>query len=240
MDQMLTDEIREEIEEKTVDDDDDDNKGEEVANVEEASFHGDSSNIDSSDNELVVPARRNRRIPPPSQTNISVDNEKEVLDGFADDEREGEDYHGYDDSQVLDMLKDLQEKEKKQLEEKFLRQDVEKAKKSGFQDNVEDGDSSSDGLDSADERMALSSCDEEEVQYPEFDEVTNMKDPHFSLGMLFSCGAVFRKAVRQHAIVHQRGIRLKENLKKKIKWICVDGCQWKCDGINNKGVPVSK
>ncbi|XP_074370703.1 uncharacterized protein LOC141711897 [Apium graveolens] len=82
--------------------------------------------------------------------------------------------------------------------------------------------------------MAWSSCDEEEMQYPEFNEVTYMKDPQFSLGMLFSSGAIFRKAVRQHAILHQRGIRLKKNLKEKIKWICADGCSWKCYGIQQQ------
>lgn len=93
-------------------------------------------------------------------------------------------------------------------------------------------DSSSEGsFNSSDERMALSSCDEEEFQFPEFNEMTDMDDPHFELGMLFTSGKTFRAAVRKHAIVQQRPIRLKKNLADKIKWICSGGCAWKCYGI---------
>lgn len=94
--------------------------------------------------------------------------------------------------------------------------------------------SSEDSWNSADERMAMSSCDEGEIHYPEFNEISGMDDPQFALGMLFTSGKVFRAAVRKHAIVHRRLIRLKKNLSDKIKWVCAPGCEWKCYGIKQK------
>ncbi|XP_074343713.1 uncharacterized protein LOC141687377 isoform X2 [Apium graveolens] len=94
--------------------------------------------------------------------------------------------------------------------------------------------SSEDSWNSADERMAVSSCDEADIQYPEYNEITGMDDPQFALGMLFTSGAVFRAAIRKHAIVHQRPIRLRKNLSDKIKWVCAAGCEWKCYGIKQK------
>lgn len=63
------DEIREEIEERTsIGNDVGNNRvGEEDDEVEEASFHGDNSNLDSSENEVVtLLPKRVRRIPPPN------------------------------------------------------------------------------------------------------------------------------------------------------------------------------
>lgn len=93
-----------------------------------------------------------------------------------------------------------------------------------------DGSSSESMFNSDEERMVVSSCDEDDPEYPEFNEITDMADPQFKLGMLFSSGKVFRAAVRKHAIVHQRGVRLTKNLSDKIKWRCVDGCKWKVHG----------
>ena len=91
-----------------------------------------------------------------------------------------------------------------------------------------DDDSSDSPYNSNEDRMALSSCDEVDDEYKEFNEATDMEDPQFRMGMLFSNAQVFRAVVRMHAIKHQRGIRLKKNLSDKVKWICVPGCDWKC------------
>lgn len=72
------------------------------------------------------------------------------------------------------------------------------------------------------------------MHYPEFNEATGMKDTQFSLGMLFSSSAILRKSIRQHTIVHQRSIRLRKNLKIKIKWICTEGCNLKCYEIQQQ------
>ena len=74
-----------------------------------------------------------------------------------------------------------------------------------------------------DERMAVSSCDDD-ISFDEFNEMTDMDDSQFKIGMLFASGAIFRVAVRKHAIVQQRPIRLKKNLgDNKIKWVCSGG-----------------
>ncbi|WOG95161.1 hypothetical protein DCAR_0414464 [Daucus carota subsp. sativus] len=59
--------------------------------------------------------------------------------------------------------------------------------------------------------MALSSCDEADSSYPQFNENADMEDPKFRLAMVFSSGQAFRDVVRKHAIVHQRPVRLKKN-----------------------------
>lgn len=86
-----------------------------------------------------------------------------------------------------------------------------------FLDNDTDDCTSSDDYNSSEERMAIISCDEDDVQYIEFNEATGMEDPKFSLGMLFTSGEIFRAAVRKHAIVHQRPILLKKKVGKKNK-----------------------
>ena len=91
-----------------------------------------------------------------------------------------------------------------------------------------DDESSDSPYNSNEDRMALSSCDESDSEYPEFNDATDMADPQFRMGMLFSSAQVFRAAVRMHAIKHQRGVRLKKNLGNILKWVCMKGCDWKC------------
>lgn len=97
----------------------------------------------------------------------------------------------------------------------------------------EDG-SRSDDYDSAEERMAISSSNEEDVPYLEFNEATHMEDPKFSLGMSFSSSQIFREVVRKYAIKHHRSINLKKILGKKINWICVERLPSKCYGIQQQ------
>nr|XP_017221583.1 PREDICTED: parathymosin-like [Daucus carota subsp. sativus] len=54
-----------------------------------------------------------------------------------------------------------------------------------------DDDSSVGEYNSADERMAEDSCDEDGDEYPEFNELTDMENPEFRAGMLFTSGKVF-------------------------------------------------
>lgn len=113
-----------------------------------------------------------------------------------------------------------------------------KAYEAGDDDNYEpsdvDDESSESLYDSSEERMAVSSCDEDNPQYPQFNVIIDMDDPQFKLGMLFSSGPIFRAAVRKYAIIHQRPLRLKKNLKDEIKWVCRDGYEWKCYGIRQQ------
>lgn len=48
-----------------------------------------------------------------------------------------------------------------------------------------------------------------------------MKDLVFKLGMVFANAKVFSVAVRQHVIKHQRGVVIKKNLGKKVKFVCI-------------------
>lgn len=114
-----------------------------------------------------------------------------------------------------------------QFVEEKVNQVKEQVKQGEHYKNVDEDDSTSVGsFNSEEEKMEISSCDEDEVQFPEFNEVTDMKDPKFLLGMLFTSGTVFREAVRRYAIFNQRPIKLRKNLREKIKWVCSDGCSW--------------
>ena len=89
-------------------------------------------------------------------------------------------------------------------------------------------------LRSSEERMALSSCDEADSSYPQFNENADMEDPKFRLAMVFSSGQAFRDVVRKHAIVHQRAVRLKKNQIDRIRWIRCAGCEWKVYATKQK------
>ena len=60
------------------------------------------------------------------------------------------------------------------------------------------GDDSSEGaFNSADERMALDSGDESGSDCKEFNELTDMEDPQFEMGMKFTSGRVFRGSCKE-------------------------------------------
>lgn len=75
--------------------------------------------------------------------------------------------------------------------------------------------------------MAISSDDEDDHIFPEFNEEKDMKDPHFELGMLFSSAEVLRLAVRSHAISQRRPVIRQPNMGSKVQFICKDPCRWK-------------
>ena len=122
---------------------------------------------------------------------------------------------------------------KKNKRVRFKTSDTEEDEEKKFEDEddeiaEESGSESSESLyDSSEERIALSSRDEDDSTYPEFNEEIDMDDPQFKIGMLFINGPAFRAAIRKHAIVNQRPVRLRKNHGKRIKWICSRGCKWK-------------
>ena len=79
---------------------------------------------------------------------------------------------------------------------------------------------------SDEERMAANSTDEDDSSFPEFNEDVDMKSPDFQSGMLLKSGQIFRKAVRNHAIMERRPIELVPNYGRKIKYVCKKPCQW--------------
>lgn len=177
------------------------------------SFHGDSLNLDSSDSDIPQPKSKAMRVT--SQTNVARKIEKKKKGKLFEKSINAE---------------NVSNAEKFVNNEAGIEADVEVEKYVEF----EESDSSEGTYDSSDERMTISSCDEEEIRYPEFNEITGMDDPQFSLGMLFSSGVVFRTAVQKYAIVNQKGIGIKKNLKDKIKWVCQDGCPRKCYGVKQQ------
>ena len=69
--------------------------------------------------------------------------------------------------------------------------------------------------------------DSDEVsQWPEFNNETDMRDPQFKKGMLFSNREVLKEAIRKYGIKNRYNVKLKRNDKKKVKAIFKVGCPW--------------
>ncbi|KAM1300064.1 hypothetical protein ACFX2H_011283 [Malus domestica] len=63
--------------------------------------------------------------------------------------------------------------------------------------------------------------------YSEFNEKTDMKNPHFSLGLIFRDVAQFKKAVVMHSMINGYGnVYFPRNEKFKVDAACKDGCPW--------------
>ncbi|XP_074376912.1 uncharacterized protein LOC141718430 [Apium graveolens] len=75
--------------------------------------------------------------------------------------------------------------------------------------------------------MACNSTDEEEVTFPFFNSITDMKDPEFQLGMLFPNAKIFRAAVRKQTIMHRRPIKICGNYGIRVRFIYEKPCEWK-------------
>ncbi|PQM32637.1 uncharacterized protein Pyn_32820 [Prunus yedoensis var. nudiflora] len=71
------------------------------------------------------------------------------------------------------------------------------------------------------------SDEEVDKNWPEFNAATEMADPKFELGMLFTDCKVFRDAVREYSILQNRDIVFIRNEALKLKAVCGDpDCGW--------------
>lgn len=62
--------------------------------------------------------------------------------------------------------------------------------------------------------------------FKKFRAESDMEDPRFKVGMLFSTPEDFKAAVKQYAIKHQRPIKLVKNDKRRVRATCVKPCEW--------------
>ena len=176
-------------------------------------------NIDKRKSSRKMKSPAKRRVPAKKQ-------KKDVLAEEKEEEHEDEHEDAHVEEEPVAADEEIEEEDKH--EEKYVAADERNEEEAVIND-----DDSEDSWNSGDEMMAVSSCDEDDKQYPEFNEVTGMEDPQFSMGMLFASAKVFREAVRRHAI-HQRPIRLRKNLSDIINWVCAKGCDCKCYGTKLK------
>ncbi|CAB4279543.1 unnamed protein product [Prunus armeniaca] len=71
------------------------------------------------------------------------------------------------------------------------------------------------------------SDEEVDKNWPEFNAATDMADPKFEIGMLFSDCKVFRAAVREYSILQNRDVVFIRNEALKLKAVCGDpDCGW--------------
>lgn len=141
-----------------------------VSDVEVGSFHDDSSNVDSEDDEVCAVRDKRKTVKENREGNVPR----------------------------IDVLNDE------------------------VISDISDND-----YNSEDERMAANSTDEDCVSYAVFNERTDMEDPKFKLGMMFSSANSFRAAVQKHAITQRKAVAQVRNFGKRVKYVCkVKGCKW--------------
>ncbi|KAK1350638.1 hypothetical protein POM88_054627 [Heracleum sosnowskyi] len=163
------------------------------------SFEGDSSNVDSSDSEVDILPKKKKRIPPPNppyrtrkrgrysmlrpsqeevdgkgKWKVKPKNIKPIKrvkkkrshesDGENEEKQVEVQVDPVDDTEQHDQVDPVEDTEHEEEQQEDLIEDTVQ--------NIEDS-SSEDGYNSDDERMAMSSCDEEEFQFPEFNEMTD-------------------------------------------------------------------
>lgn len=70
--------------------------------------------------------------------------------------------------------------------------------------------------------------DSENSLYSSSDEVneTDMEDPRFKLGMFFSTTKDFKTTIKEHAIKHQRNVKLVKNDQRRVRARCEVPCEW--------------
>lgn len=73
----------------------------------------------------------------------------------------------------------------------------------------------------------ISSEDEVGYLFPEFMAETDMRDPKFQLGQLFSSVQECRKAIRTYGAVNGYNVKCKANDERRVQGICKSGCTWR-------------
>ncbi|KAL4377914.1 hypothetical protein GQ457_02G034320 [Hibiscus cannabinus] len=64
------------------------------------------------------------------------------------------------------------------------------------------------------------------VKFPEFNTETDMVNPQFQKGMVFSGKEIFKAAVREYGIKNRVDLKLKRTDSKRVHVICKEGCPW--------------
>ncbi|KAL8126898.1 hypothetical protein AgCh_013989 [Apium graveolens] len=151
-------------------------------NEDNINFQGDSFNMDSSKSEVEIEIKmKKKRVPSPNPPYRTRERSRYImLRGLfknTEDKRVVLDDIDGPPSRQTNQHENV--KDKKNVAEKAGQK---KVGKKGVVDKKVNDDVCSEGMfDSDEERMALSFCDEAEIQFPEFNENTDMKDPKFVL-----------------------------------------------------------
>lgn len=81
------------------------------------------------------------------------------------------------------------------------------------------------------ENSFYSSSDEEnegrrKTPFKKFRPETNMEDPRFKLGMIFSTTKDFKTTIKEHEIKQQRNVKLVKNDQRRVRARCEAPCEW--------------
>ncbi|GMY09077.1 hypothetical protein FCV25MIE_04316 [Fagus crenata] len=71
-------------------------------------------------------------------------------------------------------------------------------------------------------------------KYPEFHAATDMSNPEFKIGMIFSDNKELKEAIRAYKIKWGFPLKFKKNEPKRVRVICAEGCDWRMHAIWKK------
>uniref|UniRef100_A0A2N9H3P9 Uncharacterized protein n=1 Tax=Fagus sylvatica TaxID=28930 RepID=A0A2N9H3P9_FAGSY len=71
-------------------------------------------------------------------------------------------------------------------------------------------------------------------KYPEFHAATDMSNPEFKIGMIFSDNKELKEAIRAYKIKWGFPLKFKKNEPKRVRVICAKGCDWRMHAIWKK------
>lgn len=172
--------------------------------VSEDSFHSDSSNVDSTDEDVCYYKTERAK--------KKAAKEKRQNKGKTTEKGKGK----------------VTEKEKqKESTTTGTEHDMGTKGTEGTEGNVDYSSESTYYYDSEEERMAANSTDEDEIKWPVFYEKCEMGHPKFVLGQQFASAKIFRDAVKKQAIVERRPIVQCRNYGPRVRLVCSNGCEWK-------------
>ncbi|KAE9461761.1 hypothetical protein C3L33_06323, partial [Rhododendron williamsianum] len=97
----------------------------------------------------------------------------------------------------------------------------------------------SDAEGQSDELVSLYGSSDEEAreEHDQFNPNTDMADPKFKVGMIFSTSKLFKDAVKEHAIKTAKAIKLVKNDSRRVRAACKKPCQWSLLASKMQGRP---
>ncbi|XP_022865606.1 uncharacterized protein LOC111385451 [Olea europaea var. sylvestris] len=78
------------------------------------------------------------------------------------------------------------------------------------------------------ELLSQCSSDEESgFRFPQFSAKTDMKNPQFVVGQIFSSVVEFKKAVRTYSALNGYNVKFTTNEERRVQGVCKVGCEWR-------------
>ncbi|KAK8632763.1 hypothetical protein V6N13_073144 [Hibiscus sabdariffa] len=71
-----------------------------------------------------------------------------------------------------------------------------------------------------------SETDCKKTRWHEFNSETDLANPQFRKGLIFSNHSLIKVALRQYGVLNRYNVKMKVNDSKRLPVVCKEGCQW--------------